>query len=112
MVLFLSLLPSMALLAHWPQSDPVSGSWVEAGVHVRASHDHGDPGDGQGATCDAQRPCADAAAHGISGGSWIGESDGPWHLSGTTVQAIRAPGSLYTQTAVSPDPFPPRFTVS
>lgn len=112
LVLFLSLLPSMALMAHWPSSDSGSVGLASALVQLRETHDHNDQREEERGACHAQQPCADAFAHGVSGGSWIGESEDPWHLSGTTVQAIRASGWLYTQSAVSPDPFPPRFPVS
>lgn len=109
-MLLLSMLPAVAMVAHWSWPDSIHSVLAEASsaaeAPVTASHE-------QRGVCQTQRPCADASVHGSFATSWVSRSSIESQLAeSTVVPPAGGNGDLVTQSAVSPDPFPPRYAVS
>lgn len=111
LLLFLSLLPAVAMVAHWSWLDSADAD--SSRTQSSAETQRADAATEQPGACQPERPCADASVHGFSALSWV---DNLFRVTRPTDllsrSNLRWPGGLASQSGVTPDPFPPRVAVS
>ena len=110
LVLFLSLLPALAIVAHWTWLDSADSGTL--GTYSTVEGHTADAAADQRGSCQPERPCADASVHGFSAAAWLDNLSGMSHTS--DLRSMGVPGwadYLLSQTGVVPEPFPPRLAV-
>ncbi len=111
LLLLLSLLPAVAMVAHWSWLDSTNAD--SSRTQSSAETKRADAATELPGACQPERPCADASVHGFSALSWVDNLFGGSRLSYLLSRSsLRWPGGLASQSGVTPDPFPPRVAVS